>query len=74
MSLTTIQLTQFQVERLQCIGGGGRAAPYRITTYRSTELGSFGKVMETAAEAGNASNFRLSGFQGIKRLLSVFSR
>jgi len=73
MSSITLRFTQFKVQRLQCIGGHGRIAPYRITTYHSTEIGSFGQVMETAAEASNASEFDNPKITGLKRLLNLFN-
>jgi hypothetical protein len=74
MSLTTLQLTQFKVQKLQCIGDRRRAAPYQITTYDGMELGSFGVVMEPAMEASNATDFAHHGFHGMRRLLKVFGR
>lgn len=53
MSQNSVQLTRFQVERLQCIGGEGRAAPYRITTYPGRDLGLQGQVMDADLEALN---------------------
>ncbi|MGH8035949.1 MAG: hypothetical protein ACREO9_12035, partial [Lysobacterales bacterium] len=47
----------FQVERLQCIGGEGRAAPYRITTYPGRDLGYTGAVTTADLEAANAGEF-----------------
>lgn len=72
MSVTTLRLTQFKVQKLQCIGGQRRAAPYQITTYDGMELGSVGLVMETVMEASNATNFTRPGFQAVRRLLKVF--
>jgi len=75
MSLTTLRFTQFKVQRLQCIGGRGRAAPYRITTYNGLEIGSFGDVMEFKVEASNAAIFESPGLlHGLKRLLGIFGR
>lgn len=74
MSLTTLRLTQFKVQKLQCIGDRRRAAPYQITTYDGMELGSVGLVMETVTAASNATNFARHGFQGMRRLLNVFGR
>lgn len=76
MSLMTLQLTQFKVQKLQCIGGEGRAAPYRITTYEGMDLGSLGEVMEAEQEAMNAASYERikTGLmpQGLKRLLGIF--
>jgi len=76
MTATTLQLTQFKIQKLQCIGGAGRASPYRITTYRGMNLGTIGQVMECAEEAGNADAFESheSGSIGrrVKNLLSNF--
>jgi hypothetical protein len=74
MSLTTLRLTQFKVQKLQCIGDRRRAAPYRITTYDGMELGSFGAVMESETEASNAADFARHGFHGMRHLLKVFGR
>ena len=75
MSQITIQLTRFQVEKLQCIGGAGHAAPYRVTTYQSADLGSMGAIMQANAEAANAAGYerKLGGIilQGLCRLLRV---
>ena len=57
MSLATLQLTQFTVQKLQCIGGTGRAVPYRITTYRGGKLGDFGEIMEFTPVAANDDVF-----------------
>jgi hypothetical protein len=46
MSQSTLQLTQFKIQKLQCIGGQGRAMPYRITTYRGMDLGTIGQIMD----------------------------
>jgi len=72
MSSTTLRLTQFKVQRLQCIGGNSRIAPYHITTYYGEELGEFGEVMTTTAAAGNGPVFEQSGLRGLKRLLAMF--
>ncbi|HLF29708.1 MAG TPA: hypothetical protein VI566_01620 [Xanthomonadales bacterium] len=75
MSQITIQLTRFQVEKLQCIGGAGHAAPYRVTTYQGMDLGAVGVVMDSNVDAANtADNDRkLGGFllHGLCRLLGV---
>ncbi len=73
MSSSILRLTQFQVQRLQCIGGGSRTAPYRITTYHGVELGSLGEVMQPLTAASNAPVIEHSGLQGLKRLLTRFS-
>ena len=74
MSLTALQLTQFKVEKLQCMGGEGRAAPYRITTYSGMELGSTGEIMEFVVESGNDSAYEQSRvnvlLRGLHNLLS----
>lgn len=57
MSQSTLRLTQFQVEKLRCMGGAGRASPYRITTYRGMELGSVGPIAQYGWEASNAERF-----------------
>jgi hypothetical protein len=74
MSLTIVRLTHFQVERLRCIGGQGRSTPYRITTFHDAEIGILGKVMEPTTQAGNASMYDKTGWQGLKRLLTTFRR
>jgi len=74
MSSTTLRFTEFKVQRLQCIGGHGRSAPYRITTYLSTEIGTFGHIMDTAMEASNASAFERQKIAGIKSLLKALRR
>jgi hypothetical protein len=74
MSLTTLQLTQFKVQKLQCVGDRRRVAPYQITTYDGMELGSFGVVIEPSMEASNTANFARHGFHGMRRLLRVFGR
>ena len=71
MTQSAIELTQFKVERLQCIGGQGRAAPYRITIYRSLELGTIGIVPDWDIDANNAPSFEkpqsrvLTGIQNL---------
>jgi hypothetical protein len=58
MSQSTLQLTQFAVQKLRCIGGeAGRASPYRITTYRGMKLGTVGLVAQYGWEAVNAPRF-----------------
>ncbi len=57
MSQSTLRLTQFQVEKLRCMGGAGRASPYRITTYRGMNLGIVGPVAEYGWEATNDEQF-----------------
>ena len=74
MSLNALQLTQFKVKKLQCMGGAGRAAPYRITTYRGLELGSTGVVMDTASEASNAASYDQALTEKLKNLLSILKR
>lgn len=73
MSLSAIELTQFNVEKLNCIGGAGRAAPYRITLYRGMELGSTGEVMPSAMESSNESNFEQTVPGLLRRILSAFN-
>jgi len=81
MSLTTIKLTEFRVEKLQCIGGEGRSSPYRITVYEGGALGEIGSVTvsvaEEMAEAGNLEAANQDSFEqeapiGFKRLLTMF--
>ena len=72
MSLTTLRLTQFTVQKLQCIGGRGRAVPYQITTYEGTELGSFGKIPQSAMEASNSDTFEKSLFSNLKPKLRSY--
>jgi len=76
MSLTTIKLTQFRVEKLQCIGGEGRSSPYRINAYEGGTLGEMGSVAESMAgqmaEAANHESFEHYGPLGFKRLLTMF--
>ena len=57
MSQSTLRLTQFQVEKLRCIGGSGRASPYRITTYRGMNLGEVGPVARYGWEAANRPHY-----------------
>jgi hypothetical protein len=72
MSLTTLKLTEFQVEKLQCIGAGDRGNPYRISTYNGIKLGSVGTVAEAVLEAANQDSFEIRGLHSFKRLLKVF--
>jgi len=74
MSLTTLRYTQFKVQRLQCIGGHGRSAPYRITTYCGAEFGSFGEIMMPSIEAFNAASYDQQRSRGLSRLKEIFSR
>jgi len=78
MSLTALQLTRFKVEKLQCIGGEGRAVPFRVTTYRGMDVGSLGEIMEFRVETGNDAFFEIPASKsfalGIHRLLSPFRR
>lgn len=78
MSLTALQLTQFKVEKLQCMGGEGRAAPYRITTYCGMQLGSTGEIMEFVVESANDSVFEPYSSnplaRAVQHLLSPFKR
>jgi hypothetical protein len=53
MQHTALCLTQFRVEKLQCIGGGNGVSPYRITPVIGPELGRLGRVMEAGIEAHN---------------------
>jgi hypothetical protein len=71
MSLTTLKLTEFQVEKLQCIGAGDRGNPYRISTYNGIKLGSVGTVAEAVLEAANQDSFEVRSLYGFKRLLKV---
>ena len=81
MSLTTIKLTGFRVEKLQCIGGAGRSSPYRITVYEGITLGKIGFVAGAVAEemaaaaileSANHGSFEQNGPSGFKRLLTMF--
>ena len=67
MSQNALQLTKFKVQKLQCIGGEGRAAPYRITTYRGLELGSTGVVMDVITEASNEARFKRTMIERLKQ-------
>ena len=69
MSLATLQLTQFSVQKLQCIGGTGRAVPYRITTYRGGKLGEFGEVMEFTPVAANDELFSRYSARLLRRMV-----
>jgi hypothetical protein len=73
MSLSILRLTRFKVQRLQCIGGQGRATPYRITTYNGMELGSFGEIASPFAPASNAGTFKKVSWHRLQRLWSTFS-
>ena len=77
MSLESLELTYFEVEKLQCIGGTGRAVPFRITTYRGMELGTTGPVAEPGNKAANEPAFELRKrairVGGVRRLMSHFS-
>lgn len=73
MSQQSIQMTQFQVEKLQCIGGEGRAAPYRVTTYQGQDLGFEGKVMDAHLEAANGARFQRKPFDFLARMLHTFN-
>lgn len=70
MSLKTIELTEFTVERLQCVGGEGRAAPYRITTYRGMELGILGEIMSEVAHSANSTFNQRRGMRFIPTRLA----
>ena len=76
MSSSILQLTQFKIQKIRCIGGQGRAAPYRITTYRGMELGTIGQVMDLPEDAINAPIYeftetgKLNSFAG--RILRTF--
>jgi hypothetical protein len=74
MSSNAIQLTQFRVEKLKCIGGEGRAAPYRITTYRGLDLGSFGVVSGFTEEACNSSSYQAENKSLLTRILNLIRR
>ena len=69
MSSNTLRLTQFKVQRLQCIGGQGRVAPYHITTYEGSTLGTFGEIVDPACAAGNMDTFERPAVRCLKRLL-----
>jgi hypothetical protein len=67
MSLTTIKLTEFRVEKLRCIGGQGRSSPFRITLFEGSTLGKIGSVAalvtievakEMAREMAEADNLK----------------
>jgi len=72
MSLTTIKLTEFQVEKLRCMGNAGRSSPYRITVYDGITLGKTGPVADKMLEAANQDSFEHHGPMGFKRLLNMF--
>lgn len=74
MSLTKLRLTQFQVEKLRCIGSAGRASPYRITTYRGMSLGLVGPVAQYGWEACNAPQFETGLIRGWRRLSARLRR
>ncbi|MEJ8569326.1 hypothetical protein [Elongatibacter sediminis] len=57
MSQSILRLTQFQVEKLRCMGGAGRASPYRITTYRGTTIGATGLIAQYGWTACNEERF-----------------
>lgn len=75
MSQISVQMTRFQVEKLQCVGGSGRAAPYRVTTYRSFDLGTTGTVMDVNLEAANTAGHehKIGALvrHGLRRLLGA---
>jgi hypothetical protein len=85
MSLTTIKLAEFRVEKLRCIGGQGRSSPYRITLFKGSTLGQMGSVTASVAEemarelaeagnleSANQDNFEQHSPKGFKRLLHMF--
>jgi len=74
MPSTTLRLTEFVVQRLRCIGGQGRAAPFQITTYHGIELGSLGTVIEAGTPAANTATFERSGPFRLSCLLGRLSR
>jgi hypothetical protein len=74
MSLTTIRLTEFQIEKLRCMGNAGRSSPYRITTYPGIALGETGPVAGSMLQAANQDSFEHRRSLGFKRLLNLFGR
>lgn len=75
MSQISVQMTRFQLEKLQRAGGSGGAAPYRVSTYQSMGLGAFGTVMEVNLEAANSAGHghKLGGLvlHGLRRLMGA---
>jgi len=78
MSNSIISLTLFEVRKLRCMGGEGRANPYRITTYRGIDLGTFGSQPDHTALAANNGEFEpktaKSNLVGLRRAIRRISR
>lgn len=74
MSRSTLRLTQFQVEKLRCIGGSGLASPYRITTYRGMKLGQIGPVAQYGWVGSNTAQFDSKLWSACKQLVHALSR
>ncbi len=67
MSMSSVRLTHFQVEKLNCASGDHRgSAPFRITTYRGNRLGLLGMIGNPAQAAVNADRFDLSQWKRLQ--------
>ena len=74
MTLNAIQMTQFKVEKLKCIGGEDLAAPYRITLYQSIELGVLGVVPDWETDADNSATIENPKSRFATSLQKLFGR
>jgi len=73
MKAKVIRLTEFREQKLRCIGGGGRATPYQITTSVGRELGTFDQILpptEIVSANGQLDEFRPSL---LRRLAAIFN-
>lgn len=72
MSVSTIRMTEFYVEKLRCVGSQGNINPYRITVYDGLSLGKVGPVADITLEAANHDKFDELPLTSFKRLLNMF--
>ena len=83
MSLSTLKMTRFEIEKLVPVRAPTRSVPYLINTFHGEKLGSFGYIPESSECAGNDSRFpastryarrvsgHFSGGFGLKQLLTM---
>ena len=73
MKSQVIRLTEFREQKLRCIGGDGRATPYRITTSAGRVLGTFDQILIPTEIVPANSRIDQTRPSLMRRLATIFS-
>lgn len=73
MKSQVIRITEFREQELRCIGGDGRATPYRITTSAGRVLGTFDQILSPTEIVSANTRIDQKRPSLVRRLANIFS-